>query len=303
VSRVWRCGNRGNVASVLIEKPARGDFLAILDGGFSLQYSPLLQFCEGKGTVLFCQMDVTGRTETDPAADALTRNLLRYVTTWKPRPERKALYVGDSAGKRHLEAAGVSLTAYTKADLSTDRMLIVGPGGGKQLADDAAAIVKWLAEGGHLLAIGLDKSDADAFLPFKVDMKKGEHIASYFAPPGVNSPLVGIGPADVHNRDPRELSLIGGSVVAKDDGANVVFCQLVPWQFDPTKQMNLKRTFRCSSRLVTRLATNMGVSSSTPILVRFHNPVEAVKGERRWLDGLYLDVPEEWDDPYRFFRW
>ena len=24
---------------------------------------------------------------------------------------------------------------------------------------------------------------------------------------------------------------------------------------------------------------------------------------RRWLDGLYLDVPEEWDDPYRFFRW
>ena len=23
----------------------------------------------------------------------------------------------------------------------------------------------------------------------------------------------------------------------------------------------------------------------------------------RWLDGLYLDVPEEWDDPYRFFRW
>jgi hypothetical protein len=23
----------------------------------------------------------------------------------------------------------------------------------------------------------------------------------------------------------------------------------------------------------------------------------------RWLTGLYLDRPEEWDDPYRFFRW
>jgi hypothetical protein len=23
----------------------------------------------------------------------------------------------------------------------------------------------------------------------------------------------------------------------------------------------------------------------------------------RWLEGLYLDVPDEWDDPYRFFRW
>ena len=25
--------------------------------------------------------------------------------------------------------------------------------------------------------------------------------------------------------------------------------------------------------------------------------------EGRWLEGLYLDVPHEWDDPYRFFRW
>jgi len=23
----------------------------------------------------------------------------------------------------------------------------------------------------------------------------------------------------------------------------------------------------------------------------------------RWSEGLYLDQPEEWDDPYRFFRW
>src|SRR2546430_11568159 len=39
-TRIWRCGCRGNVASVLIEKPARGDFLPVLDGGYALQYSP-----------------------------------------------------------------------------------------------------------------------------------------------------------------------------------------------------------------------------------------------------------------------
>jgi hypothetical protein len=32
VPRAWRCGNRGSVASVLIEKPARGSFLPLLDG-------------------------------------------------------------------------------------------------------------------------------------------------------------------------------------------------------------------------------------------------------------------------------
>ena len=73
VSHVWRCGNRGNVASVLIEKPACGDFMPIVDGGYSLQYSPLLEYREGLGFILFCQLDVTGRTESDPAAEKLRR--------------------------------------------------------------------------------------------------------------------------------------------------------------------------------------------------------------------------------------
>jgi len=25
--------------------------------------------------------------------------------------------------------------------------------------------------------------------------------------------------------------------------------------------------------------------------------------EGRWTSGLYVDQPQEWDDPYRFFRW
>jgi len=31
--------------------------------------------------------------------------------------------------------------------------------------------------------------------------------------------------------------------------------------------------------------------------------VDAAKAEKRWLNGLYLDTPQEWDDPYRFFCW
>src|SRR5262249_52890695 len=98
VTRPWRCGCRGNVASVLIEKPARGDFLPILDGGYALQYSPLLEYREGRGMVLFCQLDVTGRTEGDPAADRLARNILGYVSAWKPKPRRQVVYAGDPAG-------------------------------------------------------------------------------------------------------------------------------------------------------------------------------------------------------------
>jgi hypothetical protein len=187
-------------------------------------------------------------------------------------------------------------------------VLIAGPGSGRQLAGDAAAIGRWLKGGGNLLAVGLDGAGAGTFLPFKLQTRNEEHIAAFFAPSGSKSLLDGVGPADVHNRDPRKLPLvrggalvIGNGVLARAEKANVVFCQLVPWQFDHQKQMNLKRTFRRASYLLTRLAANMGAAADTPILARFRNRVK--KAEQRWLDGLYLDVPQEWDDPYRFFRW
>jgi hypothetical protein len=309
VTRVWRCGNRGNVASALIEKPACGDFLPILDGGYALQYTSLMEYREGKGMVLFCQTDVSGRTESDPAAEALARNIVRYASTWKPSPVRSILYVGDPAGKSHLERAGLSLGTYEGGNLSADQVLVVGPGGGQQLARNAAAIAGFLKAGGNLLAVGLDEQEANAFLPLKVSMKKAEHIAAYFEPFKAGSLLAGVSPADVHNRDPRELPLVsegatafGDGVLAKAENVNAVFSQLAPWQFDYSgEKMNIKRTFRKVSFLTTRLLANMGAAGQTPLLGRVSSPV--AQGEKRWLDGLYLDVPEEWDDPYRFFRW
>ncbi len=141
-------------------------------------------------------------------------------------------------------------------------------------------------------------------------MKEAEHIAAYFEPSGFNSLLAGVGPADVHNRDPRKLPLvsagvtiIGNGVLARAEHLNIVFCQFAPWQFDYKKLYILKRTFRRTSHLLTRLLANMGATGSTPLLERFGSPVDASKAEKRWLEGLYMDVPQEWDDPYRFFRW
>jgi beta-galactosidase len=270
VTRLWRCGNRGNVASILIEKPACGDFLPILDGGYSLQYSPLMEYRQGKGMVLFCQMDVTGRTEDDPAAQTLASNILHYISVWQPAPIRKLVYFGNSAVRQHLESAGVSLTSYDGGNLSTDQVLIVGSGAGQRLARGSAAIADWLKAGGNLLTVGLDEQEVNSFLSLKVRMKEAEHIAAYFEPFGFNSLLAGVGPADVHNRDPRKLPLvsagvtiIGNGILGRAENLNVIFCQLA----------------------------------------RFGSPVDTSKAEKRWLEGLYIDVPEEWDDPYRFFRW
>ncbi len=308
VTRLWRCGCRGNVASVLIEKPACGDFLPILDGGFSLQYSPLMEYREGKGLVLFCQMDVTGRTEADPAAQILLSNIIEYVRDWKSSPRREALYAGEPKGLAHLRAAGFKPGSYDGGELRSDQVLIVGPGSNSLPAykDSVSAMLK---AGGYLLAIGLNQEQADALLPFHVSMKQAEYINAYFEPPGLNSPLVGVGPADVHNRDPRSIPLVAGGamavgngVLAVDRNENVVLSPLVPWQFDYQNNFGPKRTFRRTSFLLTRLLSNLGLSSETPLLSRLSKPAESSE-PGRWLHGLYLDKPEEWDYPYRFFRW
>jgi len=309
VPRLWRCGCRGNVASVLLEKPARGDFLPLIDGGFSLQYSPLLEYREGAGVAVFCQMDVTGRTEIEPAADMLVANLIQYLSAWKPSARRALCYIGPVAGKAHIEAAGFRPREFTGDNLGSDAVLIIGPAAADELAAQAANVRKFVAGGGHLLALGLDQSSADTLLPFKVNLTNGEHINAHFDPPGCTSPFRGIGPADVHCRDARVIPLLTGGAMILGDGVlgatadgNALFCQLVPWQFEYEKNYGLKRTFRRTSCLLTRLACNVGAECETPLLSRISNP-PSERENARWLEGLYLDKPEEWDDPYRFFRW
>jgi hypothetical protein len=310
VPRLWRCGNRGNVASVLLEKPARGDFVPIVDGGFGLQYSPLMEYREGKGMVLFCQLDVTGRTEADPAAETLALNIMRYVSQWRPIPRRRAVYVGDPSGRAFLESIGVNPRPYN-GNLSSDDVLVAGPACGDMVGKDPTILTNFLTSGGNLLAVGLTQDDLSRLLPFKVTMSKAEHISSFFESVGQDSLLAGIGPAEVHNRDPRELPLVssgaevlGDGILAKVPGANIVFVQMAPWQFESSQTPNLKRTFRHVAVLLNRLLANMGVAGSTPLLDRFDEPVPtATELSKPLASSLYLDQPTEWDDPYRFFRW
>jgi hypothetical protein len=195
------------------------------------------------------------------------------------------VYAGESAGREYFEQAGVSITDYSGGELSPEQVLVVGPGGGMQLEPHKAAVAKLLESGGYVLAIGLNEAEANAFLPFSVTMKKAEHICAYFEPASTKSLLAGIASADVHNRDPREIELvssgaavIGNGVLAVAEDANVVFCQLAPWQFDYEKLYNLKRTFRRIGFTVTRLLANMGSSGAMPLISRFSTPAVEAAG-------------------------
>jgi len=308
VRRPPRCGCYGNVCSVMIEKPTAGDFLPLLDCGFGLQYSPLLEYREGKGMVLFCQMDVTGRTESDPAGQILARNILQYVSGWRPAPRRRAVYAGEPAGLEHLKAAGAAVTTYQGQPLGEDDVLVVAPAGSEALSSKADDIRRWVKRGGHVLAVGLSEREADAFLPHRVRMEVEEHISCHFEPAPAGTLLSGVGCGDMLVREPGEQPLVTGGAEVLGDGVlaqakwgNVVFCQLVPWHYDYKELYNRKTTFKRCSFAVTRLLGNMGVAFDTPLLARFGRAPGA--DSKPWLEGLYLDEPVIQDDPYRYFCW
>lgn len=308
VPRLWRCGNRGNVASVLIEKPPGGDFLSILDGGYGLQYSPLLEYRQGKGMILLCQLDLTGRTENDPVAEKLGLNILRYASEWKPQPRREVAYFGEPAGRIFLEKLGVAFAQDRNETFFANHLLVIGPGGEKFLSARKQEIERWLGSGGNLLSIGLPHAAANAFLPFSIATRDQEHIATYFTEAPGSSFLAGVGPADLQNRDPRIFPLlqagpgiVGNGILGSSQKPNVIFCQAIPWEYENHRTPNVKRTYRRYSFVVSRLLANMGAARSSSFLAHFSSP--PAENEKRWLSGLYLDEPEEWDDPYRFFRW
>lgn len=307
-TRGWRAGNRGNVASVVIEKPARGDFLPVVDGGFGLQYAALLEYREGNGLVVFCQLDVSGRTEAEPAAERFAAQLVAHVTAWRPAPRRAVAYAGSDEGRRHLEAAGFNVSSYRGGSLPGDRLLVLGPGAGSALRGGAADLGRFLQAGGRIAGLGLGPADALVLPVPGLKLENGELLAPALAPFPAGSPFAGIGPADLHDRDPRLAPLVvsgagfARGVIASAASERVALLQLVPWG-DARRLQQFRANFRRHAYATSRLLANLGAEARTPLLEHLARPVASPAVDKRWLRGLYLDVPEEWDDPYRFFRW
>ncbi len=82
--RAPKGSNRGAVASVVLRLPAAVGFTPLLNCEFDLDYSPLLQWRYGRGSILFCTLDLEGRIGSGPAATLLAANLLRAAVAQAP---------------------------------------------------------------------------------------------------------------------------------------------------------------------------------------------------------------------------
>lgn len=271
-TRVWRCGNRGNVASVLIEKPARGDWLPLLDCGFDLQYSPLLQLREGDGCLVFCQLDVSGRSEDDPAGLAICRNLFAYLDGYTPPPRRTVAYAGGAQGAELLRSMGIATGAATAAPGGT--LLVLG--GGAPPPDGLARAVE---DGLEVLALGLDGRELAALLPElkSTAAPRSSELAACLG----REEFAGVGNADLHWRTLLPIAALEGLPAERGCAAlaaiplgrgRIVLCQAAPWMFDYAARPYLRTSYRRNAFLVSRLLANLGARADTAMGAAFARP-------------------------------
>jgi beta-galactosidase len=279
MTRVWRVNNRGCVATVVPEKPQVGDRRPLVDGLFALEYSPLLEFRTGGGSLILCQLDVTARTTPDPYADALVRELLANAARFAPNggvPDflgREAFRAGFAWGVKCWER-GKDLVVSSGAKMPKD-------------------IHQQIADGARVLALGLTAREIAAWSPVPLRVVETNGCAFTRIEQPDAEILNGLSNADFawHGRmsfaafadaDPAGNAAL--KVVRHGKGV-IVFWQLPPWKFDVDENPYQRITRRAASRMLARLMCNLGWTTFT-------------NGTGYHKFPMYKDAPEASDDPY-----
>jgi hypothetical protein len=210
----YTCGAGGIVASYVIRKPQIGAARAILDCGFDLMNSPLLELNKGAGTVTLCQMDITSRYGKDPVATKLFNNAFRSLATRVDKDKassisRLALF-DKSAYFSPLEAYSSAIeTIASLADLSPYKFLLVSGDVDADMVDAKAQIASFLDNGGTIIYMGLPVPDSGelTWVPGGIAYQKKRVFKSTILPgAATDSLLAGLAPSDVYFRRPLEVA-------------------------------------------------------------------------------------------------
>jgi len=308
---------------VVIEKPQTGDFTALANGGFDLQYSPLLLMrTPAGGQMLFCQLDVTGRSAPDPAADRVAWNLLNWAFELPVSWERgvnaagkfhwPSQYVGDEATRRFLESLGARFDPQITNEVFA-RVRVVGPGADLQQfwsrtrPGVSPRVVR---------DVFLFQAYGDLIQIWRAMLARSEKITHTELRDADRRQMPGIGPAELHFRSrveivgalPQGWSTQTGTLARSVGlGSEWFFCQVDPRRFDYTgpNKIYLKLTHNHTCTLLSRFLANAGVPMESRLPEYWATPVpgKAEPDQARWLHSYYLDTPVANDDPYRYNRW
>lgn len=203
--RPFKWGDRGTVATIVLHKPERGNFVPLLDCEFNLDYTPLMEYRSGNGRLMFCQMDIEGRTEdhfnpvTDPVADTLFVNLVESLSAKSEAVAwNKVAYLGGPRGDQWLESLRVARTKVAApANLRNEKVLIIGELSEAEAAAAAPGVQAFADHGGTAFVLPQDGAALSRLLPFPCQVRKTD-VHQAIVGKTTNSLLRGLGNADFY---------------------------------------------------------------------------------------------------------
>jgi len=274
--------NEGVVSSFPMLKPEYGNFRVLLDAWFDLGWTPLCEVFRNRGSVMFCQLDVTNdRFGTDPVATRMVRNLFAYYNQ-RAEGDKPALQAAvwcledDERARKLLDDRDVKYETFD-GDASGGVLVLVGQ------ADGDARIRDFVESGGTVLYL----TDAEAGLDEKIlpegvratPVEKLVYSLESDHPFRTPDPLLrGVSQSELHFKGtPEVLSIRGGDPLVADGVITRLdsgrgFYLFAPWidvaELEGLRLMSAPKIERLYSTLLTNLGVAQGgidvVSSSPP---------------------------------------
>ncbi len=280
--RGYKWGNRGVTATFVYRKPHYAPLRSLLECGFDLVDSPLLEGQLGSGRILLCQVDVTSRYGADPVSTRLVNQTLSWVGRRGDASSRCSACVGDSA-KRFMAKFGVVCGEF---DRKSDGVIVVGK---EAVSPETAAAIEAAVQGGAT-ALLLPGSPLDARFGLKT---KSQRL--FIGRVGNDPLLAGLNDGDLYLKAWTELPvaceqngwqvLAGPGIVARkvQGRGRLVACQIDPENLGVTR-----------GRIKTLRFWNV-------LLANLDLPRAAFTEELQPAVAFYEDNP--WEEIPRFRSW
>lgn len=288
-------GNDGSVSSAVIEKPHYSNLTPILECEFDLQYTPLMESRSGNGAIVWCTLDVEGRTVKEPVADIVLKRLLEYQPI--PISVRTTYYVGNNATDiAMLNSMNVTYTQQTTLPAAANALAIIG----RDTNAGSLDLAGFISGGGNVFIMG-DNAATKLGFGFVTNVK----FHGSFDLPDWDE-CAGLSASDVRlrvdisrsvlNTAPANGSVGAGGLLGRyaDGTGKALIIRLLPDQLGANQSSNSYLRFSKwrNSRTVAQCLTNLGAE--------FHQATSYYNAD--YISEFVPNVDDR-DDPYRNHQW
>ena len=168
-----RLSNRNIVAGFSLDNPHFGGIHPLVTGGFGRGEALLIESTSGRGTAIFCQLDLAGRYGIDPAATRLADNLAGYFAALPPKRAMLTgvAYHGDAAGRELLKKLGIEIVADSP-------VAVFGAGASEEALRNSTARCNVLLPGAPGEAVGIESGKGNLNTPTYPDFVRFHPVYS-----------------------------------------------------------------------------------------------------------------------------